>query len=157
MHRSWLLGNSRGGDRVDVPMTLPERRKGGYCNRRTRIRTSTIMIRAAITTLPIWNALRRSYLNLLFLLRPIVSLPAPSRGLIYQGTIVKYGGRRGACKQALQFRRGIRLYSPSCRQAAFPETHRTREVCCSAEASLSATIRSIDPPPMDASSYPLPY
>jgi hypothetical protein len=34
-----------------------------------------MMSRAAITTLPIWNALRRSYLKLLlFLLRPIVSL-----------------------------------------------------------------------------------
>jgi len=75
-------------------------RKGGYCSKRTRIRTSTIMSRAAITTLPSWNALRRSYLKLLlFLLRPMVSLSGPSRGLLYQHTVVKYGGRREACKQ----------------------------------------------------------
>jgi hypothetical protein len=50
-----------------------ELRKGCYCTKRTRIRTSKIMIRAAITTLPSWNALRRSYLKLLlFLLRPMV-------------------------------------------------------------------------------------
>ena len=39
------------------------------------------MSRAAITNLPIRNALRRSYLNSLFLLRPIVSFSAPSRSL----------------------------------------------------------------------------
>ena len=39
------------------------------------------MSRAAITTLPIWNALRRSYLKLLlFLLRPIGSLSLLLRG-----------------------------------------------------------------------------
>ena len=52
-----------------------ELRKGGYCSKRTRMRTSKIMSRVAITTLPSWNALRRSYLKLLlFLLRPIVLL-----------------------------------------------------------------------------------
>ena len=55
----------------------PERelQKGSYCNKRRRMRTSTIMIRATITPLPSWNALRRSYLKfLLLLLRPIVLL-----------------------------------------------------------------------------------
>jgi hypothetical protein len=63
-----------------------EVRKGSYCNKRTRIRTSTIMISAAITTLPSWNALRRSYLKLLlFLLRPmdfLALLPGGRRGLL---------------------------------------------------------------------------
>src|SRR5215204_4315757 len=50
-------------------------KRGSYCNKRRRMRTSTIMIRATITPLPSWNALRRSYLKLLlFLLRPIVLL-----------------------------------------------------------------------------------
>jgi hypothetical protein len=50
-----------------------ELRKGGYCSKRMRIRPSKIMSRAAITGLPSWNVLRRSYLKLLlFLLRPIV-------------------------------------------------------------------------------------
>src|SRR5215204_2266454 len=53
----------------------PELQKGSYCNKRRKSRTSTIMIRATITLLPSWNALRRSYLKLLlFLLRPIVLL-----------------------------------------------------------------------------------
>ena len=57
-----------------------ELRKGCYCNKRTRIRTSKIMIRTAIATLPSWNALRRSYLKLLLLLlRPIFSFSAPWR------------------------------------------------------------------------------
>lgn len=50
-----------------------ELRKGCYCNKRTRIRISKIISRAAIATLPSRNALRRSYLILLlFLLRPHV-------------------------------------------------------------------------------------
>src|SRR5215211_7305507 len=58
----------------------PKFARAAYCNKRTRIRTSTIMIRAAIATLPSWNALRRSYLKpLLFLLRLIVSFSAPWR------------------------------------------------------------------------------
>src|SRR5215211_5127189 len=60
----------------------PELQKGSYCNKRRRRRTSTIMIRATITPLPSWNALRRSYLKLLLLLlRPIVFyfLSAPWR------------------------------------------------------------------------------
>ena len=44
--------------------------------------------RAAITPLPIWNALRRSYLNPLFLLRPIVSLPAPSQHTVVRSMVV---------------------------------------------------------------------
>jgi hypothetical protein len=46
-----------------------------------RIRTNTMISRVAITTLPIWNALRRSYLKfLLFLLRPIGRLSLLLRG-----------------------------------------------------------------------------
>ncbi len=63
------------------PWLLLECRKRSYCNKRMRTRTSKIMSRAAITTLPIWNALRRSYLKLLlFLLRPIGSLSLLLRG-----------------------------------------------------------------------------
>ena len=43
---------------------------------------------AAIKPLPIWNALRRSYLNPLFLLRPIVSLPAPSQHTVVRSMVV---------------------------------------------------------------------
>ncbi len=44
--------------------------------------------RATITPLPIWNALRRSYLNPLFLLCPIVSLPAPSQHTVVRSMVV---------------------------------------------------------------------
>src|SRR5215203_5345340 len=43
---------------------------------------------AAIKPLPIWNALRRSYLNPLFLLRPIVSLPALSQHAVVRSMVV---------------------------------------------------------------------
>ena len=43
---------------------------------------------AAIRPLPIWNALRRSYLNPLFLLRPIVSLPALSQHTVVRSMVV---------------------------------------------------------------------
>ena|SRR5215204_5600241 len=43
---------------------------------------------AAIKPLPIWNALRRSYLNPLFLLRPIVSLPALSQHTVVRSMVV---------------------------------------------------------------------
>jgi hypothetical protein len=69
-----VLGNPTDGP----PWLLLNLPKSGYCNKRTMIRTSKTMSRVAIRTLPIRNALRRSYLNPLFLLRPTVLLPAPS-------------------------------------------------------------------------------
>jgi hypothetical protein len=50
---------------------------------------------AAIRPLPIWNALRRSYLNPLFLLRPIVSLPAPSQHTVVRSMVVGEKPTRG--------------------------------------------------------------
>src|SRR5829696_4462993 len=79
IHRAVEKRSSSATRRRDCPTQslCPERelQKGSYCNKRRRSRTSTIMIRATITPLPSWNALRRSYLKLLlFLLRPIVLL-----------------------------------------------------------------------------------
>jgi hypothetical protein len=82
------MSSRKPGDETVLQSLRPKRelRKGCYCNKRTRIRTSTVMSRAAITTLPIWNALRRSYLNPLFLLRPIVSFSASSRRLFLKAS-----------------------------------------------------------------------
>jgi hypothetical protein len=65
-----------------------------------------MMIRAAITSLPSRNALRRSYLKLLlFLLRPTVSfLSSLVVGRVFSrprllACRVEYGGKRISCKQ----------------------------------------------------------
>src|SRR5215208_950441 len=109
---SCLESSFSGTRRRDCPTQAlcPERelQKDSYCNKRRRMRTSTIMIRATITPLPSWNALRRSYLKLLlFLLRPIVLLSLCSLAVggilgvrLLLACTMEYGVKRRLCKQA---------------------------------------------------------
>ena len=81
--------------------------------------------RAAITPLPIWNALRRSYLNPLFLLRPIVSLPAPSQHTVVRSMVVGEEPVNRLCSSGVE---KDAVHSPSERKRSRKLRHKVGEL-----------------------------